>query len=225
LFVSNFHAALALQEVAAWAGIHPSIFHHLLFFLNTAVLRFIEVAKDILRGFQCVQVQYINHVLPDFWHYHSPQFLVFRMVESNRLILPGSLMLSVLTCCAFASLLEPHLLSLAPRSGPLIGNTPVTIFGSGFSTSSTTCKFGAVLSPSVVVVNSSVLVCFSPSSTNVGIAKVKVSTDTGVTFTDHSLDFLYFGSIVLTGMVPTQGSILGGQSLHKQLHQHLCFKF
>lgn len=103
------------------------------------------------------------------------------------------------------------MVSLVPTSGPLTGGTPVTILGSGFATSYTLCLFGDVLSPSTVVVNSSVLVCLSPVSSSIGFVRIKVSTDTGVTFTDHSLDFQYIGSIVLTSMVPTQGSALGGQ--------------
>ena len=65
-------------------------------------------------------------------------------------------------------------------------------------------------SPSAVVVNSSVLVCHSPTSAVVGFVPIKVSSDTGMSFTDHSIDFQYFSPIVLTSMVPTQGSALGG---------------
>jgi hypothetical protein len=106
-----------------------------------------------------------------------------------------------------------------PTSGPLSGNTPVTILGSGFSTASTLCQFGQFVSPSAVVINSSALVCHSPMSTFAGFVPIKVSIDTGVTFTDHSLDFHYFGSIVLTGMEPTQGSALGGN-----MHQHYGYQ-
>ena len=97
--------------------------------------------------------------------------------------------------------------------GSTKGATPVTILGSGFSTSSTLCQFGKVPSPSAVVVNSSVLVCHSPVSNEVGFVPIRVSVDTGVTYTDHSIDFQYFSSTVLTSIAPTQGSSLGGQSL------------
>jgi hypothetical protein len=133
------------------------------------------------------------------------------MIAPVRHILLGALLLSALTCL-FAQILPLHMLSLTPTSGPVSGNTPVTIWGSGFSTASTICLFGQSVSPSSVVINSTALVCHSPVSTFVGFVPIKVSIDTGVTFTDHSLDFQYFGSIVLTSMEPSQGSALGGKS-------------
>ncbi len=145
--------------------------------------------------------------------HRSLQKLLVRMITCTSKLhtLQGALLLSALSCCLSATLFTPHMVSLAPTSGPLTGYTPVTLLGSGFSTSSTLCLFGDVLSPSTVVVNSSVLICHSPSSSSVGFVRIKVSIDTGVTFTDHSLDFQYIASIVLTSMAPTQGSALGGQ--------------
>ena len=131
------------------------------------------------------------------------------MIFSARHSLLGALLLSAFTCL-LAHILPLHMVSLLPSCGPLSGNTPVTISGSGFSTASTLCRFGQVLSPSAAVINSSALVCHSPVSAVVGFVPIMISTDTGVTFTDHSLDFLYFGSIVLTSIEPTQGSALGG---------------
>ena len=141
------------------------------------------------------------------------------MIASEQHLLLAALLLSALTCC-FASLLPLHMISLRPTSGPLTGSTPVTVLGSGFSTSSTMCQFGNVLSPSAIVVNSSVLVCHSPVWNSVGFVPVKVSTDTGVTFTDHSLDFQYFGAIVLSSLAPTQGSILGGRPQQRHAITH-----
>ena len=141
------------------------------------------------------------------------------MIASEQHLLLAALLLSALTCC-FASLLPLHMISLRPTSGPLTGSTPVTVSGSGFSTSSTLCQFGQVLSSSAIVVNSSTLVCHSPVSNTVGFVPVKVSTDTGVTFTDHSLDFQYFGAIVLSSLAPTQGSALGGRSQHRLCITH-----
>lgn len=141
------------------------------------------------------------------------------MKAPEQHLLLAALILSVLNCC-FASFLPLHMASLRPTSGPLTGSTQVTVLGSGFSTSSTLCQFGNVLSPSAVVVNSSVLVCHSPVWNSVGFVPVKVSTDTGVTFTDHSLDFQYFGAIVLSSLAPTQGSILGGRPQQRHAITH-----
>jgi hypothetical protein len=140
-----------------------------------------------------------------------------RMISLQLHFLLYAILLSASTRCLSASLLPLHLLSLAPTSGPVTGGTPVTISGSGFSTSSTLCQFGQAPSPSAVVVNSSILVCHSPVSTAVGFVPIRVSVDTGVTYTDHSIDFQYFGSIVLTSIAPTQGSSLGGQSRQKHI--------
>ncbi len=149
---------------------------------------------------------------PSFFSTHSLQRLVgsVRMIAPKWHVLLQAFLLSAVTQCLSASLLPMHLISLIPTSGPLTGSTPVTVLGSGFSASSTLCRFGLMSSPSAVVINSSVLICHSPISTSIGFVPMRVSSDTGVTFTDHSLDFYYFGAIVLTSMSPTQGSALGG---------------
>ena len=141
------------------------------------------------------------------------------MIALGQHLLLAALLLSVSTCC-FASFLPLHMTSLRPTSGPLTGSTPVTVLGSGFSTSSTMCQFGNVLSPSAIVVNSSVLVCHSPVWNSVGFVPVKISTDTGVTFTDHSLDIQYFGDIVLSGLAQTQGYILVGRPIQRHAITH-----
>jgi hypothetical protein len=143
------------------------------------------------------------------------------MVSSVRHFLLGALLSSVLTCL-FAQIQSLHMLSLMPTSGPISGNTPVTILGSGFSSASTLCRFGQFISHSAVVINSSALVCHSPVSTILGFVPIKVSIDSGVTYTDHSLDFQYFGSVSLTSLEPNQGSALGGKP--SQLHGlQACF--
>jgi uncharacterized repeat protein (TIGR02543 family) len=104
----------------------------------------------------------------------------------------------------------PTVAGIMPGAGPAAGGTPVTITGTGFSTTlgATTVAFGAVVA---VASCSSPTVCVATSPPEAaGTVEVAVTAAGGTSTTSPADSFTFVSSPLLTGLTPSFGPRRGG---------------
>ena len=104
----------------------------------------------------------------------------------------------------------PTISTVAPSSGPIAGNTAITIKGTNFVTGATTVKVGGVAATRVVVVSPNVITANTPSGT-MGARDVAVTAN-GATATATGA-FTYLTAPTITSASPNLGPTLGRQSI------------
>ncbi len=115
---------------------------------------------------------------------------------------------------SYTYLTAPGAASLAPTSGPVTGNTQVTITGSDFVSGATSVTIGANTVPAsgVTVANAGTTATFStPGVSAPGLVSVVATTAGGSTTTP--LGFTYFSVPTTTSLSPGSGPVLGGTSV------------
>ncbi len=105
----------------------------------------------------------------------------------------------------------PAVTAVSPNSGPIAGNTAITITGTGF-TGATAVTVGGTAATSVVVVNDTTITANTPSHV-VGTFDVIVTTPVGVSPVTAADQFTYVFVPTVTGISPTTGSVLGGTTI------------
>jgi hypothetical protein len=102
----------------------------------------------------------------------------------------------------------PIITSISPAAGPIVGGTPVTIFGANFvGTPSVT--FGGLACTSVVVVSSTQITCVTPAHPG-GTVEVIVTTVNGSNTTIGTQnDYFYTGGPTVTFVSPNTGPATG----------------
>jgi hypothetical protein len=105
----------------------------------------------------------------------------------------------------------PTITSVAPKSGPLVGGTAVTITGTNFMAPDvTTVTFGGVAATSLVVVSATSLTCTTPAGA-AGAADVVATASSGAgTLT---AGFTYEPVPTVTGVTPNHGPTAGGTNV------------
>ena len=114
----------------------------------------------------------------------------------------------------------PTVARISPSTGPGSGGTPVTITGTGFS-STATVSFGTTPASSVTVKSATELVATSPAHA-AGRVDVVVKDATGTSATSSADVFTYVTSAsspssstapTVTGVAPSSGSVTGGTTV------------
>eukprot|EP00698_Gefionella_okellyi_P025823 TRINITY_DN9606_c0_g1_i1.p1 TRINITY_DN9606_c0_g1~~TRINITY_DN9606_c0_g1_i1.p1 ORF type:complete len:5899 (-),score=1194.87 TRINITY_DN9606_c0_g1_i1:131-16627(-) len=109
-------------------------------------------------------------------------------------------------------------ISVSPTTGPLGGNTRLTVFGTNFtSTGQITVGFNGTTGNSRVVnatfVSSTSLVCFSPAFATAGVKLVTVALN-GQQFTTTSAQFtVYVETLTYTSLLPHSGPVGGATTV------------
>jgi hypothetical protein len=115
----------------------------------------------------------------------------------------------------------PHITSISPTQGPVLGGTTVDIFGSEFANGGTTVTFGGNTSPSVTWLNSTHIQAVSPAG-SVGTVDVTATTGAGTSDTSSSDQFTYVKVPTTTTYTgPTSGDYHDSVSLSAQLTNDL----
>jgi hypothetical protein len=104
----------------------------------------------------------------------------------------------------------PTVIGISPASGPLAGNSLVTITGTGF-VSGASVKIGGSTCTSVVVGSSASLTCRTPPGLN-GVADVKVTNADGQTDTSPGL-YEYQAGPTISSVAPAGGPLAGGTTI------------
>ena len=108
---------------------------------------------------------------------------------------------------------ETSVSSLQPLKGPIVGNSPVSVIGNNFrwSAGELVCRFGE---DTVVAtfVNSTLLTCLSPPSSESKTTTVEVSNNL-VDFTSGGLTYEYVASPQVISVTPFQGEFVGGTTV------------
>ncbi|WP_228001490.1 beta strand repeat-containing protein [Nocardia australiensis] len=103
--------------------------------------------------------------------------------------------------------MSPTITSISPTSGPVSGNTSVTITGTGFVSIVTNVKFGAVAA-SFTVHSPTQITAIAPPGT--GTVQVTVSATSG---TSNGVPYTYQAVPVLSSVSPNQGTSTGGNTV------------
>ena len=97
---------------------------------------------------------------------------------------------------SFASCANVYLIQ--PNKGPQIGGTQVSVYGTGFSSHSISCRFSSI--PATCrFISASTLVCTSPSCSSAESVTVEVSVDSSgspETFSNDKILFRYQGNCI-----------------------------
>ncbi|WP_196398880.1 IPT/TIG domain-containing protein, partial [Legionella saoudiensis] len=108
--------------------------------------------------------------------------------------------------------IAPSLTSLSPTTGPVSGNTVITLSGSGF-TPGTTVTVGGIAATNVTVVNASTITASTPAYVS-GLLTVDVVVNNGVGSATLAGGFTYTAvAPSLSGITPASGSIAGGTTI------------
>jgi hypothetical protein len=100
------------------------------------------------------------------------------------------------TIYSFASCANIYMIQ--PNKGPQLGGTQVSVYGNGFSSRSTLCRFGWV-PVTCRFISTSTLICTSPTCSSIERVTVEVSVDsTGFpeTFSNDKILFRYQGMVI-----------------------------
>lgn len=106
------------------------------------------------------------------------------------------------------AIVNPVVSSVSPTSGQMMGGTVITLMGSGFIASKTSCMFGEHSVIEANVVSSSLALCIAPKHVIPGAVLVGVSISESVS--SNTNQFVYTNALVPTMMEPTTGSSQGG---------------
>lgn len=117
----------------------------------------------------------------------------------------------------YEKLVEVH--SLSPNKGVTGGGTQVLVTGYRFrnetdsSSPQLLCKFGDVLSSSVVWLSEEEILCVAPPRMK-GVVNVEISSNGGADFSTNYAQFTYHEPLVVTSIWPSMGGgVLGGTSI------------
>jgi hypothetical protein len=116
----------------------------------------------------------------------------------------------------YAGLLAPTVTGVSPDFGTDLGNTPVTVTGTGFIPGVSTVTFGAVTVPvGQVTVNSGTSLTVASPPQAAGLVYVQVSNLIGTSIaTTTANQYTYQHSLpTVTGVSPLSGTTLGGQTV------------
>ena len=107
---------------------------------------------------------------------------------------------------------NPVIYQLLPNSGPLLGNTSITISGAGFATASITAvTFGGLSASGQVMVNGGNIIATTPAGLAAGSVPVVVTMSGGLV--SNSGSYLYVSAPIVSYVVPNSGFIIGGTSI------------
>ncbi|WP_371502064.1 IPT/TIG domain-containing protein [Kitasatospora sp. NBC_00374] len=109
---------------------------------------------------------------------------------------------------AYSYLPAPALTGVVPNQGPLSGGNTVTLTGSNLTTA-TAVKFGATAATSFTVVSDTQITAIAPPAGS-GTVQVTVTTPGG---TSNGVAYSYLPAPALTGVVPNQGPLSGGNTV------------
>ena len=109
----------------------------------------------------------------------------------------------------FTYIAKPNVTSITPKSGPLTGNTAVTIIGTGF-TGATAVKFGITKNTTFLTVVSATKITVRSPAHAAGVTDVTVTTPGGTSTTSIADRFTYAARPNVTGISPASGPGTGG---------------
>ena len=98
--------------------------------------------------------------------------------------------------------------SLLPVTGPVVGNTTVTVRGINFVGTTIFCKFGTATQSQATIVSNTTVMCVSPPA-SAGVVGVEISNN-NQDFTSNSVQFTYQTGANITLLVPSSGPVRGG---------------
>ena len=113
-------------------------------------------------------------------------------------------------CKQRSAVVKPQVTKLAPKTGPAVGGTAVTITGTGF-TGATSVSFGATAATSYTVDSGTSISAVAPAGT-AGSVDVVV-TGPGGTSATSSTDLFKYKSPTVTAVSPSSGPKAGGTSV------------
>jgi hypothetical protein len=107
----------------------------------------------------------------------------------------------------------PTITGITPSAGPVAGSQPVTITGTNLNTTGTSLgmTIDSLPATNVVVVNNTTITATTPADA-AGVKTVVVTIGDGQTATDAGA-YTYDAQPTLTGITPSAGSVLGGQTV------------
>ena len=108
----------------------------------------------------------------------------------------------------------PQVTAISPTFGPVAGGTPVTITGLGFGSAGSlaTVTFGLVPATSVTVNSNTQISATAPAGV-AGVVHVTVTVSSAVSTTSSADQYTYVSVPSVTGIAPSNGSVLGGTSV------------
>ena len=105
------------------------------------------------------------------------------------------------------------IVSISPNSGPISGDTDVSVFGKNFIDSNDlACKFGNSSLVKATFLSSSEIKCISPSvvTTERIVEAIVVVTNNAHHFTQDSITFTFYDKVFLRYVSPKTGPVIGG---------------
>jgi IPT/TIG domain/FG-GAP repeat len=109
----------------------------------------------------------------------------------------------------FSYVPAPTVRAVAPHEGPVLGGTPVTITGTGF-TASSTVRFGSLVAVEAEVLSPTRIGVVAPAGSEVGAVDVTVSGVGGTSATSPADRFSYVPAPTVSGVQPGEGPLAGG---------------
>jgi hypothetical protein len=150
-----------------------------------------------------------------WWNGQSWKLVSGQSYSSGSLIITlsssSSPAISQLTGTVIATVPAPAVTGLTPAQGPTVGNTAVTISGSGF-TGATQVLFGRAPAAQFTVTSDSQISAVSTFGTH-GPVDVTVQTPGGTSVTGSSDQFTYLSPATMTSVSPTSGLTSGGTAV------------
>lgn len=105
--------------------------------------------------------------------------------------------------------------ALVPCHGPLSGGTRIRVFGENFvQTSTSTCRFGSIVTPQLRWISSNELECATPPAPlgHPGSVPVEASNN-NLTYTTSGISFSYDATPAVTRITPHDGPTAGGTEI------------
>ncbi|KAJ1484295.1 hypothetical protein T484DRAFT_1894602, partial [Baffinella frigidus] len=131
-------------------------------------------------------------------------------------IVEGSVSSQALGTAEFEYIADVEVMAVIPSFGAQGGGTLVSVIGASFSGESVSCSFGAMGSVSAMLVSSSLLLCSSPTVSEVstshtdGSVEVQVSNN-GVDYSSTGARFSFVADVHVDGISP--GSVSAGDTM------------
>jgi hypothetical protein len=115
---------------------------------------------------------------------------------------------AVLLLCLIVTLCQSDITvtNISPASGPVAGNTLVTVTGSGFTTHNLQCSFGNTAVAGAFVTGELVY-CLTPQASAAANAPFTIETSDG---TSNAEPFVYFYQPLVLKLLPDSGPMAGG---------------
>lgn len=102
------------------------------------------------------------------------------------------------------------LTSVVPSQGPLAGNVPVVLTGTGFTAASLAVSFGGNAATGVTFVNATTVKATVPAATAAGSVAVKLTCGAGSFSLPSSFTYASTAAITITSITPSNGPVTGG---------------